>query len=89
MFILAVSGLCCCVCFSVVVESGGYCSFQWGGFLVAVASSVADVGLQSAEGSSGCSTWAIEGEKVEAVTDFFILASITTVDCACSHEIRK
>ena len=51
MFILAVSGLCRCVCFSVVVESGGYCLFQWGGFLVAVASSVADTGLQSAVGS--------------------------------------
>ena len=30
----------------------------------------------------------IEGEKVEAVTDFFILASKTTVDGDCSHEIR-
>jgi len=26
---------------------------------------------------------------VEAVTDFFILASKTTVDGACSHEIRR
>ena len=31
----------------------------------------------------------IEGEKVEAVTDFFILASKTTVDGACSHEMRR
>ena len=31
----------------------------------------------------------IEGEKVEALTDFFILASKTTVDAACSHEIRR
>ena len=30
----------------------------------------------------------MEGEKVEAVRDFFILASKTTVDGACSHEIR-
>ena len=29
----------------------------------------------------------MEGEKVEAVRDFFILASKTTVDGACSHEI--
>ena len=34
-------------------------------------------------------SWQIEGEKVEAVTDFFILASKTTVDGACSHEIRR
>ena len=33
-------------------------------------------------------SWQIEGEKVEAVTDFFILASKTTVDGACSHEMR-
>ena len=33
-------------------------------------------------------SWQIEGENVEAVTDFFILASKTTVDAACSHEIR-
>ena len=28
-------------------------------------------------------------EKVKAVTDFFILASKTTVDGDCSHEIRS
>ena len=33
-------------------------------------------------------SWQIEGEKVEAVTDFFISVSKTTVDAACSHEIR-
>ena len=31
----------------------------------------------------------IEGEKVEAVTDFFILSSKTTVDGDCSLEIRR
>ena len=31
-------------------------------------------------------SWQIEGEKVEAVTDFFILASKTTVDGACSMK---
>ena len=30
----------------------------------------------------------MEGEKVEAVRDFFILASKTTVDGDCSCEIR-
>ena len=31
----------------------------------------------------------IEGGKVEAVTYFFILASKTTMDGACSHEFRR
>ena len=29
--------------------------------------------------------WQIEGEKVEAVTDFLFLGSKITVDGACSH----
>ena len=32
--------------------------------------------------------WQIEGEKVEAVTDFLVLGSKITVDGDCSHEIR-
>ena len=31
----------------------------------------------------------IEGEKVEAVTDFLILGSKITVDGDCSHEIKR
>ena len=31
----------------------------------------------------------IEGEKVEAVTDFLFLGSKITVDTDCSHEIRR
>ena len=31
----------------------------------------------------------IEGEKVEAVTDFIILGSKITVDGDCSHEIKR
>ena len=31
----------------------------------------------------------IEGEKVEIVTDFLFLGSKLTVDCDCSHEIRR
>ena len=38
---------------------------------------------------SAPSSWQIEREKVKAVTDFFILASKTTVDGDCSHEIRS
>ena len=31
----------------------------------------------------------IEGEKVEAVTDFTFLCFKITVDCDCSHEIKR
>ena len=31
----------------------------------------------------------MEGEKVEAVTDFIFLGSKTTVDSDCSHEIKR
>ena len=33
--------------------------------------------------------WQIEGEKVEAMTDFLFLDSKITVDSDCSHEIRR
>ena len=34
-------------------------------------------------------SWQIEGEKVEAVTDFLFLSSKITVDGGCRHEIRR
>ena len=34
-------------------------------------------------------SWQIEGEKVEAVTDFTFLGSKITVDGDCSHEIKR
>ena len=34
-------------------------------------------------------SWQIEGEKVEVMTDFLFLDSKITVDCDCSHEIRR
>ena len=34
-------------------------------------------------------SWPIEGEKVEVVTDFLLLGSKITVDGDCSHEIRR
>ena len=39
--------------------------------------------------SSPITSWKIEGEKVEAVTDFLFLGSKITVDGDCSHEIRR
>ena len=34
-------------------------------------------------------SWQIEGEKVEAVTDFIFWGSKITVDSECSHEIKR
>ena len=39
--------------------------------------------------SGPITAWQIEGEKVEAVTDFLFLGSKITVDGDCSHEIRR
>ena len=33
--------------------------------------------------------WQLEGEKVEAVTNFIFLGSRITVDSDCSHEIKR
>ena len=34
-------------------------------------------------------SWQIEGEKVDAMTDFIFLVSKITADGDCSHEIKK
>ena len=39
--------------------------------------------------SSPITSWQIEGEKVEAVTDFIFLCSKITADGDCSHEIKR
>ena len=39
--------------------------------------------------SSPITSWQIEGEKVEVVTDFISLGSKITADGDCSHEIRR
>ena len=38
--------------------------------------------------SSLNASWQTEGEKVEAMTNFFFLGSKITVDGDCQHEIR-
>ena len=38
---------------------------------------------------SPITSWQIEGEKVEAVTNFIFLGSKITVDGDCSHEIKR
>ena len=39
--------------------------------------------------SGPITSWQIEGEKVEAGTDFIFLGSKITVDSNCSHEIKR
>ena len=39
--------------------------------------------------SSPITSWQIEGEKVEAVTEFIFLGSKITVDSDYSHEIKR
>ena len=39
--------------------------------------------------SSPITSWQIEGKTVEAVMDFLLLGSKTTVDGDCSHQIGR
>ena len=39
--------------------------------------------------SGPITSWQIEGETVEALTDFLFLGSKITVNADCSHEIRR
>ena len=39
--------------------------------------------------SSPSTSWQIEGDEVEAVTDFLFLGSRITMHGDCSHEIRR
>ena len=39
--------------------------------------------------SGPITSWQIEGEKVEAVTDILFLGCKITVDVDCSHEIKR
>ena len=39
--------------------------------------------------SGPITSWQIDGEKVEAVTDFIFLGSQITADGDCSHEIKR
>ena len=34
-------------------------------------------------------SWQIDGETMETVTDFTLLGSKITVECDCSHEIKR
>ena len=40
--------------------------------------------------SSGpITSWQIDGETMETVTDFFFLGSKSTADSDCSHEVKR
>ena len=39
--------------------------------------------------SAPITSWQIDGEKVETVTDFIFLGSKISVDSDCSHEIKR
>ena len=39
--------------------------------------------------SSSITSWQIDGEKMETVTDFIFLGSKSTADGDCSHEIKR
>ena len=39
--------------------------------------------------SSPITSWQIDGETMETVTDFVFLGSKITADCDCSHEIKR
>ena len=39
--------------------------------------------------SGPITSWQIDGETMETVTDFIFLGSKITVECDCSHEIKR
>ena len=39
--------------------------------------------------SSPITSWQIDGETMETVTDFIFGGSKITINCDCSHEIKK
>ena len=39
--------------------------------------------------SGPITSWEIDGETVETVSDFILLGSQITADCDCSHEIKR
>ena len=39
--------------------------------------------------SSPITSWQIDGEKMQTVTDFIFLGSKITIDIGCSHEIKR
>ena len=57
--------------------------------LVKVKEKSEKVGLKLNIQKPKITSWQMEGEKVEAVTDFIFSGSKITVDGGCSHEIKR
>ena len=47
--------------------------------------------IQNTKAMAFCpiTSWQTDGETMETVTDFIFLGSKITVDCDCSHEIKR
>ena len=45
--------------------------------------------IQKTKTSSPITSWQIDGETMETVTDFIFLGSKIIADCDCSHEIKR
>ena len=45
--------------------------------------------IQKTKTISPITSWEIDGETVETVSDFIVLGSKITADCDCSHEIKR
>ena len=39
--------------------------------------------------STPITSWQIDGETIETVTEFIVLGSKITIDAGCSHEIKR
>ena len=48
-----------------------------------------NVGLKQIMAPGSITSWQIDGETVETVTDFTFLGSKITADGDCSHEIKR
>ena len=49
----------------------------------------ADLNLNSKNEDHPITSWQIDGETMETVTDFIFLGSKVTADDDCSHEIKR
>ena len=68
---------------------------NWSSFLIKVKKEIEKANLKlniqkmKIAASSHITSWQIDGEKVQTVTDFLFLCSKITVDDDCSHEIKR
>jgi len=68
---------------------------NWSSFLIKVKKEIEKANLKlniqkmKIAASSPITSWQIDGEKVQTVTDFLFLCSKITVDDDCSHEIKR